>query len=139
VDVSGTKGGDVWSCLRSASGPLALVWVVACSGAANGPLLEPPASATESAEASTSTHYDASGSTVDASTSDAASQGQGDEASQDDDAAPDDAPGGDDGEPGAEPASPCPVCTLGTTCCTKAGSTQYGMCYSAVLCFGLCC
>ena len=100
---------------------------------------EPPASATESAEAATSTHYDASESTGDASTSDSASHGQGDEASQDDDAAPDDAPGGDDREPGAEPASPCPVCTLGTTCCTKAGSTQYGMCYSAVLCFGLCC
>jgi hypothetical protein len=130
---------------RLATAALTLGGVVACSGAATTELLAPPPSSStataESDEASVPTHPDAShpASSGDAASSDLMSQASGDDSSQDenqDDASADDA--GDMPGPGAEPASPCPVCSLGTTCCTKAGSAQYGTCYSD-LCFGLCC
>ena len=115
---------------------------VACSGAGNPDLLSPPRQGTTSPsgteDASSSKPEDA---TVTEPSDDAESedaQSSGDDSSE---------PGSPDAAmdtgatppPGAEPISPCPACALGTTCCSKAGSTQYGMCYSAALCFGLCC
>jgi len=133
------------SVARSAIATLALGGLMACSGAGYESLLEPPpagsTSTTPGQDASTSKPFEGGASNPgdDATTS-----------SEDDSSGSDDASGiepADDAAvdatspPGAEPASPCPnACMLGTTCCAKATSTQYGTCYSTALCFDpFCC
>jgi hypothetical protein len=135
----------VRSGVGAAVAAFAFSGALACSGAGNAGLLMPPPSSTspvEVDEASAPMQHGGghAASTDDADAIDANSVASGDDASQSDDS--DDASHADDAAtppPGAEPASPCPACALGTTCCAKAGSAQYGMCYSAILCLGLCC
>jgi hypothetical protein len=136
----------VRSEIRAAVAALAF-GVAACSGALSSDLLAPPSSSTpatngDDASAPASSSGGHTMSDDDAATLDATSHGGGgdddsSEPDKSDDASPDDA--ATMSQPDVGPASPCPTCTLGTTCCAKTGSTQYGMCYSAALCFGLCC
>ena len=133
---------------RSAIATLALGGLMACSacsGAGYESLLEPPpagsTSTTPGQDASTSKPFEGGASNPG---DDAMAISEDDSSGSDDASAvepPDDAAVEATSPPGAEPASPCPAaCTLGTTCCAKATSTQYGTCYSTALCFApFCC
>jgi hypothetical protein len=129
---------------RAVLATLALGGLTACSGAGYDSLLQPPAagstSTTSSQEASTSTPFEGGASNP----GDDAPSGSEDSSGSDDASGienADDAAATDvtSSPPGAEPASPCPACTGGTTCCANATSIQYGTCYSAALCLVLCC